>query len=95
MYTKQLLNPDNKHLLFLLPGQSLSPRAFWDFRLPDGKTHSEYFLESGIDVILFDPVGYGNSDRSFPYDRMGFARQINDVTDNIRSEEHTSELQSH
>jgi hypothetical protein len=86
MYTKQLLSPDNKHLLFLLPGQSLSPRAFWDFKLPDGKTHSEYFLEAGIDVILFDPVGYGKSDRSFPYDRHGFARQINDITDGITKE---------
>lgn len=70
----------NKHLLFLLPGQSLSPRAFWEFKLPEGKTHVDYFLEAGIDVILFDPVGYGRSMHFRNYDRVEYAKQITDVT---------------
>ena len=61
MATTEYLKDSNEHLLFLLPGQSLSPRAFWDFKTPENTTHSQYFLESGIDVILFDPVGYGDS----------------------------------
>ena len=52
-YFKRYSLPTNEHLLFLLPGQSISPRGFWDFKLPEGKTHSEYFVEAGIDVILF------------------------------------------
>jgi pimeloyl-ACP methyl ester carboxylesterase len=66
----------NKHLLFILPGQSMSSRAFWDFKLPEGKTHTEYFIEAGIDVILFDPAGYGDSEEYFAYDRIEYANQI-------------------
>jgi pimeloyl-ACP methyl ester carboxylesterase len=69
--------------LFLLPGQSLSPRAFWDFTLPDGKTHTQYFLDEKIDVIHFDPVGYGKSKEFRSYDRIDFAKQIKEVTDKI------------
>jgi hypothetical protein len=83
MATTSYLKDENEHLLFLLPGQSLSPRAFWDFTLPDGKTHAQYFLEAGIDVILFDPAGYGKNKKVMNYDRMGFALQINEVTDKI------------
>ena len=57
-YFKRYSNLTNKHLVFLLTGQSMTPRAFWDFKLPEGKTHSEYFNEAGIDVILFDPVAH-------------------------------------
>lgn len=74
---------ENNALLFLLPGQSMSPRAFWDFELPDGKTHSQHFLEAGIDVVLFDPVGYGNSLAFYQYDRVGYARQIHSVVKTI------------
>ena len=73
----------NEHLLFLLTGQSISPRGFWDFKLPEGKTHSEYFVEAGIDVILFDPIGYGKSTDFYQYDRIDYAKQIKDVTDTI------------
>jgi pimeloyl-ACP methyl ester carboxylesterase len=83
MATTSYLKDENEHLLFLLPGQSLSPRAFWDFTLPDGKTHTQYFLEEGIDVIHFDPVGYGKSTEFYEYDRIGFAAQIKAVTDTI------------
>lgn len=83
MATTSYLKDENEHLLFLLPGQSLSPRAFWDFTLPDGKTHTQYFLEEGIDVIHFDPVGYGKSTEFYDYDRMGFAEQIAAATSTI------------
>ena len=53
-YFKRYSLTTNEHLLFLLTGQSISPRGFWDFKLPEGKTHSEYFVEAGIDVVLFD-----------------------------------------
>lgn len=54
----------------------MSSRAFWDFKLPEGKTHAEYIVEAGVDVILFDPVGYGNSKEFFNYDRIEYANQI-------------------
>ena len=82
-YFKRYSQPENKHLLFLLTGQSISPRGFWDFKLPDGKTHSEYFVEAGIDVILFDPIGYGKSTEFYQYDRLGYSSQIKQVTDTI------------
>ena len=82
-YFKRYSLPTNEHLLFLLPGQSISPRGFWDFKLPEGKTHSEYFVEAGIDVILFDPIGYGKSTDFYQYDRVDYAKQIKDVTDTI------------
>lgn len=82
-YFKRYSEPSNKHLLFLLTGQSISPRGFWDFKLPDGKTHSEYFVEAGIDVMLFDPIGYGKSTDFYQYDRLDYARQIKAVTDTI------------
>lgn len=85
-YFKRYSKPENKILLFLLPGQSMSPRSFWDFRLPNGHTHSEYFLEEGIDVILFDPIGYGKSTDYYNYDRIGYAEQINAVTNTIEKE---------
>jgi pimeloyl-ACP methyl ester carboxylesterase len=67
----------------LLTGQSISPRGFWDFKLSEGKTHSEYFVEAGRDVILFDPIGYGKSTEFYKYDRIDYAKQIKDVTDTI------------
>ena len=79
-YFKRYSNTENKHLLVLLSGQSMGPRSFWDFKLPEGKTHSEYFLEAGIDVILFDPIGYGKSTEFYSYDRIGYAQQIIDLT---------------
>ena len=82
-YFKRYSITENKHLLFLLTGQSISPRGFWDFKLPDEKTHSEYFLEAGIDVILFDPIGYGKSTESYQYNRVDYANQIKTVTDTI------------
>lgn len=85
-YYKRYSHPENKHLIFLLPGQSMGPRSFWDFKLPEGKTHSEYFLEAGIDVILFDPIGYGKSTEFYSYDRVGYAKQIVDVTKTITKE---------
>jgi len=83
MATTEYLNPNNKHLLFILPGQSLSSRVFWDFKLPDNKTHAQYFYEAGIDVILFDPAGYGTNTEFYSYDRIGYADQITEVTDKI------------
>ena len=80
-YFKRYSESSNNHLLFILPGQSISPRGLWDFKLPEGKTHSEYFVEAGIDVILFDPIGYGKSTEFYSYDRLGYAKQVNDVTD--------------
>lgn len=82
-YIKRYSAPENNKLLFLLPGQTMSPRAFWDFVLPNGKTHSEYFYESGLDVILFDPVGYGKSKEFYNYSRIEYAQQIKSVTDTL------------
>ena len=82
-YFKRYSLETNEHLLFLLTGQSISPRGFWDFKLPEGKTHSEYFVEAGIDVILFDPIGYGKSTDFYQYDRIDYSKQIKDVTDTI------------
>lgn len=82
-YFKKYHNDTNEYLLFILTGQSMSPRAFWDFKLPDGKTHSEYFYEAGIDVILFDPIGYGKSTEYYPYDRISYSDQIKAITDTI------------
>ena len=82
-YFKRYSLATNENLLFLLTGQSISPRGFWDFKLPEGKTHSEYFVEAGIDVILFDPIGYGKSTEFYQYDRIDYAKQIKDVTDTI------------
>ena len=72
-----------KHLIFLLPGQSLSPRAFWDFVLPTGKTHADYFRERGIDVYFFEPAGYGDNKEFFAYDRIGYADQIERAAENL------------
>ena len=91
-YFKRYSDPSNKHLLFLLTGQSMSPRAFWDFKLPDGKTHSEYFVEAGIDVILFDPVGYGKATDYYPYDRISYSDQIKKVTDTITKKYETKTI---
>lgn len=85
-YFKRYSGENNKDLLFLLPGQTMSPRAFWDIKLPEGKTHSEYFFEAGLDVILFDPVGYGKSKEFYNYDRVSYAQQIKSVTDTLTKE---------
>jgi hypothetical protein len=92
MVTTEYLRDENTHLLFLLPGQSLSPRAFWDFKLPDGKTHAQYFVEAGIDVIMLDPYGYGKNPKSMNYDRIGYAYQINEVTDKITKKYETKTI---
>jgi pimeloyl-ACP methyl ester carboxylesterase len=86
MVTTEVSLEQNKHLLFLLPGQSLSPRAFWDFKLPDGYTHIDYFLGAGIDVILFDPCGYGESSDYYQYDRVGYADQIESAIRELKKE---------
>lgn len=91
-YCKRYSDPKNKHLLFILTGQSMSPRAFWDFKLPEGKTHSEYFYDAGIDVILFDPIGYGKSTEYYPYDRISYANQIKNITDTITKEYETKTI---
>lgn len=90
MVTNEYLNSNNKHLLFLLPGQSLSPRAFWDFSLPEGKTHAKIMFESGIDILMFDPVGYGDSPEWYQYDRIGYADQIEYVMSNFIHKEYKS-----
>jgi pimeloyl-ACP methyl ester carboxylesterase len=76
----------NKHLLFLLAGQSLSPRVFWDYPTDEG-SHAQWFLSQGIDVVLFDPVGYGNSKAFYPYDRIDYARQIIEATEHLKDYE--------
>lgn len=68
-------SPVLNHLLFLLPGQSLSPRAFWGFEI-DGKSHADYFKENGIDVYFFEPAGYGDNKEFYSYNRVGYADQI-------------------
>jgi len=81
-YAKYYSAEGNKDLLFLLPGQSLSPRVFWDYPTEEG-THAQWFLSQGIDVVLFDPVGYGNSKAFYPYDRVEYARQIIEVANHL------------
>lgn len=91
-YFKRYSDANNNHLLFILTGQSMTPRAFWDFKLPDSKTHSEYFYEAGIDVILFDPVGYGKATDYYPYDRISYSDQIKKVTDTITKKYETKTI---
>lgn len=92
VFVKIYSSEQNKHLLFLLPGQSMSPRAFWDFTLSDGTTHSEYLFNEGIDVVLFDPVGYGNSKHFYPYDRIMYANQIQSVTSQFTKQYETKTI---
>lgn len=84
-FIKYYSDEGNKDLLFLLPGQSLSPRVFWDYPTEEG-THAQWFLSQGIDVVLFDPVGYGNSKGFYPYDRIEYARQIIEATNTLSKE---------
>jgi len=84
-FIKTYTADENTHLLFLLPGQSLSPRVFWDYPTEEG-SHAQWFLSQGIDVILFDPVGYGNSKSFYPYDRLGYAKQISEAVNSITKE---------
>lgn len=81
-YIKTYTADANKHLLFLLPGQSLSPRVFWDYPTEEG-SHAQWFLSQGIDVALFDPVGYGNSKAFYSYDRVNYAQQIIEATKSL------------
>ena len=75
----------NNHLLFLLPGQSLSPRVFWDYPTEEG-SHAQWLCSQGIDVVLFDPVGYGKSRSFYSYDRIEYARQILEATHSLTKE---------
>lgn len=92
VFVKIYSSEKNKHLLFLLPGQSMSPRAFWDFKLSDGTTHAEYLFNQGIDVVLFDPVGYGESKHFYPYDRLMYANQIHSVTRQFKKQYETKTI---
>ena len=85
-FIKTYTSSENKHLLFILPGQSLSPRVFWDWKTDEGITHAEWLNSQGIDVVLFDPVGYGNSKAFYSYDRIGYAEQIEEATHEINKE---------
>jgi pimeloyl-ACP methyl ester carboxylesterase len=82
-YYKYHQSEGNNNLLLLLPGQSISPRGFWEFKLPDGKTHVDYFMKAGIDVILFDPLGYGKSTIFKNYNRIDYANQITSVVNQM------------
>lgn len=86
IYTKHYAKDSNSSVLVLIPGQSLSPRAFWDFELVCGKTHSEIFCDNGLDVLLIDPLGYGSSVWGGVienYDRDYYAKQISFVCDSL------------
>ena len=50
-YFKRYSDPSNKHLLFLLTGQSMSPRAFWDFKLPEWDQLPEWDLKVNWDLL--------------------------------------------
>jgi len=82
-YYKYYQSEGNSNLLVLLPGQSLTPRAFWEFKLPDGSTHVDYFMKAGVDVILFDPHGYGKSTVFKNYNRIEYANQITAVVNQM------------
>lgn len=82
-FIKTYTADENNHLLFLLPGQSLSPRVFWDYPTDEG-SHAQWLCSQGIDVIMFDPVGYGNSKAFYSYDRICYARQIIEATKEIK-----------
>jgi pimeloyl-ACP methyl ester carboxylesterase len=81
----------NEHVFISGTGQSVSPRAFWDIELPDGKTHAEHMVEAGIDVICVDPIGYGKSkfdanDDFRNYDRKVYGKQLVDVGLSLKKE---------
>jgi pimeloyl-ACP methyl ester carboxylesterase len=85
-FYKYYNNPNNRALVVFLPAQSMSPRASWEFKLPENKTHVDYLFEAGLDVILFDPIGYGNSTSFEQYDRAGYKQQIMNLTKSITKE---------
>ena len=48
-YYKYYRKHENKSLVFMLPGATMSPRAFWDFKTPENKY---------VDPETFDPYVY-------------------------------------
>ena len=90
-FIKSYTADENTHLLFLLPGQSLSPRVFWDYPTDEG-SHAQWLFSQGIDVIMFDPVGYGNSNSFYPYDRVAYAKQILEATETLPNKYETKTI---
>ena len=90
-FIKTYTADENTHLLFLLPGQSLSPRVFWDYPTEEG-SHAQWLFSQGIDVVLFDPVGYGNSKSFYPYDRVDYARQILEAAETLPQKYNTKTI---
>ena len=85
-----------KPILFLVHGSSNSTRSSYDLIMPPGK--GEYSLmnvmaREGYDVWTMDHDGYGYSGSSG--NNSDIASGVEDLTAAMRSEEHTSELQSH
>jgi hypothetical protein len=86
IYTKHFSNGSDL-VLYLGTGNNIGARALWDFQLPNGKTHAEILCESGIDVVVFDVIGYGSAlgfKGGWDYDRKYNSKQIIKVIDHYR-----------
>jgi len=84
IYYKKFDVGSNK-TLFLIPGQSLSPRAFWS-------SHIYSFIKNNINVVMIDPIGYGNSYTEYlphPYDRDFLHEQLKQVYYSEKTAENT------
>lgn len=67
IYRKYQGSPDNKPILFLVHGSSLSSRPGYDIQVPGrGSDYSmmDQFAAAGFDVWTMDHEGYGRSSRS-------------------------------
>lgn len=75
-----LYTNNNRNLLILIPGQSLSPLMFFDIPIySDGSSISDKILDSGFDILYVEPVGYARgSGMIIPwYTREHLAEQLN------------------
>lgn len=82
IFVRHLFCENNSQAIIILPGLTLSPRNFWDYQLIGvGGTLSEWMVFKGVNVILVDVIGYGNSIGSIPkiYSNEFYANQIKEV----------------
>lgn len=86
IYTK-LFSNNSKILLLMGTGNAIGTRALYDYQLHDREgTIAEYLCNNGVDVLLMDAVGYGNSiglKIGWDYNRNYYAKQIVEVAKTI------------
>jgi pimeloyl-ACP methyl ester carboxylesterase len=75
-----LYTNNNRNLLILIPGQSLSPLMFFDMPLySNGSSISDKLLNNGFDILYVEPVGYARGTGMVTpwYTREHLAEQLN------------------